>query len=136
VLFLIVQDHDIVTVKCRAAIQTVKSHNLNSKHFDIAVSYGEKLVCDRKKQEKVDKCSKFCRVIPFMGSIVDGVGNYSSLQHTTNDNSVTIGTKKMWSYETGDLSKEVQFIQNFLLLLEVTTWAGLTVSERLFHVYS
>jgi hypothetical protein len=49
------------------------------------VSYGEKLVCDRKKQEKVNKCSKFCRVIPFMGSIVDGVGNYSSLQHTTND---------------------------------------------------
>jgi len=46
----------------------------------------------------------------------------------------------MWSYETDDLSKEVQFIQNFLrqekkktwLLLEVTTWAGFTVSERLF----
>ena len=53
----------------------------------MTVSYVEKLVCDRKKQEKVDKCSKLCRVIPFMGSIVDGVGNYSSLQHTTNDNS-------------------------------------------------
>jgi hypothetical protein len=42
---------------------------------------------------------------------------------------VTFGTRKKWSFKTGDLLKEVKYIWNFQWLdkQKVTTWVGLTL---------
>ena len=56
---------------------------------------------------------------------------------------VTFGTKKKWSFKTGDILKEVQNMKLFVtgqvkcdLLIQVTAWAGLTVTSTIVLFYS